>query len=173
MLSILAGAVACGGGSTPHVASAIAAGASHPSGAGTRASHRSTTQLIHTAAECLRQHGVPNFPDPILDSHGQIQIDDQVIKSVPIAVAQAAEHSCASQIDAAQAAAEAIRPVATAQEIQQATQFAHCMRQHGWPNFPDPDRFGKFTSNQPGATPATKNDPSFQTCRHLLTTQGR
>jgi hypothetical protein len=173
MLSVLGGAVACGGGSTPHVASALSAGASRTSGAGAPSSRQTTTQLIHTAAECLRQHGVPNFPDPVLDSHGEIQVDDQVIKSVPAAVAQAAEHTCASQINSARAAADAIQTAATAQEIQQATQFARCMRQHGWPNFPDPDRFGKFTAGTPGAIPATKNDPSFQTCRHLLNTQGR
>src|SRR5215472_14231107 len=49
--------VACGGSHlTPHVARA--AGAAHGAPAN---SHTGETQLIHTAAQCLRDHGIPNF----------------------------------------------------------------------------------------------------------------
>ena len=59
---------------------------------------------------------------------------------------------------------------ATPQEIQQATQFAECMRQHGWPNFPDPDSHGHFEVTNPNDGPTTKSDPSFQACRARLAT---
>jgi hypothetical protein len=162
-------AAACGGGaSTPQVARAT--GATHAAPARTRAG---TTSLIHTAAQCLRDHGIPNFPDPVLDARGRLQIDDQLLNSLPASVTQTAEQACTAQIDAAQQAAGAQRPAATPQELAQATRFAQCMRQHGWPNFPDPDPYGSFSSSTPGAIPPTKSDPSFQACRNQLGTRGQ
>ena len=161
--------VACGSGhSTPQVARA--AGAAHGAPANSRAGE---TQLIHTAAQCLRDHGIPNFPDPVLDTRGQPQIDNQLLNSLPASVTQAAEQACRAQIDAAQQAADANRPPATPQELAQATRFAQCMRRHGWPNFPDPDAQGSFSSSTPGALPASKRDPSFQACRSQLGTRGQ
>ena len=160
---------ACGGSaSTPHVAAA---------GAASSGSHTTTpasvTQLIHTAAQCLRDHGVPNFPDPVVDTHGHIQYDQQVINNLPAAVSQAAQHACQSQINAAESHAAAAEPAATPQEIQQATQFAQCMRQHGWPHFPDPDSHGGFELTNPHDGPPSKNDPSWQACRGRLGTRSQ
>jgi hypothetical protein len=49
--------------------------------------------------------------------------------------------------------------------------FAHCMRSHGVPTFPDPDRSGEIP--KPQAVEARKNDPSGfdaanRACIHLL-----
>jgi hypothetical protein len=135
-----------------------------------------STQLGHAAAQCLRDHGIPNFPDPVFDSRGRVQIDNQLLNSLPSSVTQAAEHSCAAQIDAAlhsvQLAPEG-RPPATPRELAQATRFAQCMRHHGWPNFPDPDAQGSFSSSTPGAIPPSKNDPSWQACRPQLGTRAQ
>jgi hypothetical protein len=162
-------AAACGGGhSTAQVARATGAAHAPPA-----AATAGTTQLIHTAAQCLRDHGIPNFPDPVFDTRGRLQIDDQLIKSLPDSVVQPAEQACRAQIDAAQQAADAQRPAVTPQELAQATQFARCMRQHGWPNFPDPDAHGQFSSATPGAMPLTKSDPSFQACISRLGTRGQ
>ena len=164
---------ACGGSSsTPHVAAA-----SSPTGHAASAAHSnappSVTQLIHTAAQCLRDHGIPNFPDPVVDTHGNIQYDDQLIKNLPAAVTQRAQLACQSQINAAQSAAANAQPPATPQEIAQATQFAQCMRRHGWPNFPDPNSHGSFELNNPNDGPSSKNDPSFQACRAQLGPRAR
>jgi hypothetical protein len=162
-------AAACSGGHlTPQVATAT--GAAHTSAT---AAPASPTQLVHIAAQCLRDHGVPNFPDPVFDTHGNLQIDDQLLKSLPVAVAQAAENACKTQINAAQAAAGAAQPAATPQELAQATRFAQCMRQHGWPHFPDPDAHGGFQLTNPSDGPPTKTDPSFQACRAQLGTRGQ
>jgi hypothetical protein len=133
----------------------------------------SVTQLIHTAAQCLRDHGIPNFPDPVVDTHGNLQYDDQLIRSLPAAVAEAAQTACQSQVNVAQSAVSAAQPAATPQEIQQATQFAQCMRRHGWPNFPDPDSHASFELSNPNDGPKTKTDPSFQACRATLTPRSR
>ena len=163
---------ACGGSSsTPHVAAATSAG--HAQSASRSNAPQSVTQLIHTAAQCLRDHGIPNFPDPVVDTHGNIQYDDQLIKNLPAAVTQRAQLACQSEINAAETAANNAQPAATPQEIQQATQFAQCMRRHGWPNFPDPDSHGRFELTNPHDGPTTKNDPSFQACRAQLGPRAR
>jgi hypothetical protein len=108
----------------------------------------------------------------VIDTHGVLQVDDNALKAVPAAVAASAEQACASEIDAAQAAANALQPPATPQELARATAFARCMREHGWPNFPDPDAHGRFTASTPGSTPSSKNDPSFQACLHLVPPRG-
>lgn len=173
-LAVLIGVIAatltaCSSGrATSQVAAAV--GAAHTSATTAPAG---TTQLVHTAAQCLRDHGIPNFPDPVLDAHGGLQVDDQLLKSLPAAVALAAENACKTQIDAAQAAAGTARPAATPQELQQATTFAHCMRQHGWPRFPDPDASGRFELTNPADGPSSKRDPSFQACRSQLATPGQ
>jgi hypothetical protein len=92
-------------------------------------------------------------------------------------VTQSAEHSCAPQIDAAlhdvPLAQDAQRPPATPQELAQDTRFARCMRQHGWPNFPDPNAQGQFISSTQSEQPASRNDPSWQACRSLLGTRSK
>jgi hypothetical protein len=157
-------ATACSGSSpSAHVATATGATARHGPSAPV-----SVTQLIHTAAQCLRDHGIPNFPDPVVDTHGNLQYDDQLIRSLPVAVSEAAQTACQSQINVAESAVGAAQPAATPQEIQQATQFAQCMRTHGWPNFPDPDSHARFDLTNPNDGPTTKTDPSFQACRAAL-----
>jgi hypothetical protein len=165
---LVAVAAACSGArSTPQVASA--AGALHGTATSAPAG---ATQLVHRAAQCVRDHGVPNFPDPVFDAHGRLQIDDQLLKTLPSAVVQSIQQACQTQINAAQAAANAQQPPATPAELEQATRFAQCMRQHGWPNFPDPDAHGGFDTSTPGAGPASKTDPSIQACRNQLPTRG-
>jgi hypothetical protein len=149
---------------------ASATGAAHATPANGRAG---ATPLVHAAAQCLRDHGIPNFPDPVLDTRGRPQIDDQLLNSLPASVTQAAEQACTAQIDAAQRAADTQRPPATPQELAQDTRFAQCMRQHGWPNFPDPDADGSFRASTQSAMPSSKNDPSFQACRSQLGTRGK
>jgi hypothetical protein len=163
---LLAGLVgACGSThGTTHVATA--SGSRHPTATTQPAS---ATQLVHAAAQCIRDHGITNFPDPSFDTQGRLQIDDQVLKSVPAAVAQTAEQACAAQINAAQSQVDASHPPATPEELAQLTRFAQCMRSHGWPNFPDPDPQGRFDP-APGAAPPNKTDAALQTCRSQLPT---
>jgi hypothetical protein len=149
---------------------ARATGAAHPPAASGRAG---AIQLIHAAAQCLRDHGIPTFPDPVLESNGQLQMDDQLLNSLPASVTQTAEQACTARIEAAQQAAEAERPPETPQELAQDTRFAQCMRQHGWPNFPDPNALGQYISSTPGALPSSKRDPSIQACSRQVGARGR
>jgi hypothetical protein len=136
-------AAGCGGRGSPGVASVTS---STPNAAGSSAT-TSRTHALLLAVQCLRRHGIPNFPDPIIASSGPAKgqwiLDKQAFLAVTDSVVNQAMVAC-------RAAMAQIRshngPNAGAnpQEIQNLLAFARCMRNHGISNFPDPDSQGEF-----------------------------
>jgi hypothetical protein len=89
-------------------------------------------------AQCVRDHGQPDFPDPTLDSQGQPQLPPGVEKP-PTSIMQA----CASILNRLPAS---LRPrSATANDPAMMRRFAQCMRAHGIDDWPDPNADGTFT----------------------------
>jgi hypothetical protein len=96
---------------------------------------------------CMRQHGMTNFPDPVVKSSpGQQSIGLRVTPGI------ARSH----QFQSAQKACRSIMPgpskadiAAQAQQQRAHTQgllrFARCLRRRGINNFPDPDAQGNLT----------------------------
>lgn len=106
-------------------------------------------------AECMRLHGVPNFPDPVMSGHG-MSFNPKADSDSPQFAS--ANNSCKHLLPdnggmptAAQVAAETTKLL----------QWARCMRTHGEPNFPDPKiisnshQFGVQLQGNP-------NSPQFQ-----------
>jgi hypothetical protein len=109
-------------------------------------------------AQCIRKNGVPDFPDP--DPNGEFSgvghdQDDPALR--------AAQEKC--------------RDLAPGGEhenfgdpafVEQARQFAECVRDNGVPDFPDPDADGRFR----GVGHEQQDNPKFQaareTCREKL-----
>jgi hypothetical protein len=99
------------------------------------------TQNAEKFAQCMRKHGVPNFPDP--GSGGSIAIGGRGSGIDPNSPAfKSAMQACRSLLPKGHA------PSAQEQaKIQaQALAFARCMRAHGVPSFPDP----QFSSSGSG-----------------------
>jgi hypothetical protein len=91
-------------------------------------------------AQCMRTHGVPNFPDPT-SSGGSKE-----------AVVSALKEVSNSQAEAAQTACQHLQPNGSqptqaqfAQHLRALLAFARCMRTHDIPNFPDPTSSGQVT----------------------------
>jgi hypothetical protein len=84
-------------------------------------------------SQCVRAHGVPNFPDP--GSNGQISAAaaKHALRQVSDSRAMAATYACRRLSPFRQA-----NPVLTAQEQQDFLRAAACMRSHGFTSFPDP-----------------------------------
>jgi hypothetical protein len=78
------------------------------------------------AADCMRAHGVPNFPDPSPNGPNEVQIN-------PAPAFQAAMKACAILAPGATGF-----PPPTERHKILAIAFAKCMRAHGLPGFPDP-----------------------------------
>lgn len=115
-------------------------------------------------AQCVRTHGVPNFPDPGSDGQGGIQIAAQQRAgsgaamsvngvSVSAPAFQSAMQSCRKDLPNG-----GHPPPLSAARRAAMLRFSHCMRNHGITNFPDPTfgsggavglRFGPTTGINP------------------------
>jgi hypothetical protein len=104
-------------------------------------------------AECMRENGVPNFPDPVT---GQLQLQDGADLDPNSPEFQAAQEACQDKLPAGVQDGGA-----ASQETQaQVLKFAKCMRKNGVPDFPDPSvQGGAVLSQTPGIDP---NSPQFQ-----------
>ena len=94
-------------------------------------------------ARCIRAHGVPNFPDPMQVSGGGItfNVPRGTIKfNAPTYLS--AETACQSAAPPGIRAGSFFTPA----RKQAFLSFAHCMRSHGVPDFPD----STFANNTPG-----------------------
>ena len=112
-------------------------------------------------ANCVRQHGVPDFPDP--SSNGVFSLNGISPNS--------------SQLQKAQKACQKFLPKQTpptpaeqAKMLKEALEYSSCMRSHGVPNFPDPTTSGGGVGfSIKGMDP---NSPQFQkaqqACQKLL-----
>src|SRR5262245_30628014 len=56
---------------------------------------------LHTAAQCLRSHGVVSFADPVLGATGQVFTDARPLEDTPSDVVDAAMSACEHQLRAA------------------------------------------------------------------------
>jgi hypothetical protein len=132
------GVAACGSGTaSPPVA--------HAAGSSTTAVSGNNALLL--ATRCLRQHGLPGLPDPIVvpsgPAKGQMALDKPALLAYPSSVVTQAVDACRSAL--AQAGMHSGPGQAPgAQELHNLLAFARCVRNHGIPNFPDPNSQGGF-----------------------------
>ncbi|MGA8295480.1 MAG: hypothetical protein WB770_00380 [Acidimicrobiales bacterium] len=84
-------------------------------------------------AECMRTHGVPQFPDPTRSSRGGFSFNPGADSHSPrfSSANSACKHLLPDNGGPPTAAQIAV-------ETSRLLQYAHCMRTHGEPNFSDP-----------------------------------
>jgi hypothetical protein len=178
VIAALAGALllaGCGGSATsspgvPALSQAAGQGAQGQGGSARAAA-------LHAAAQCIRQHGIPSYADPVLTASGQVYTDSRSMQDAPQPVLDAVYHACGAL--AAQAGLNPSRePPAPPQLVEAGVRSAQCMRAHGLPNFKDPTAQSLYTPGHgfgisAGEIPAGgKLDPAYQAassaCRALL-----
>jgi hypothetical protein len=96
-------------------------------------------------SQCIRAHGIPNFPDP--NSKGQFVVQNgssDPTSDVSTAVANAALKACKSLAPPSIAQGPP-QGGQGARATNQGLKFSACMRSHGEPNFPDPASNGSIT----------------------------
>src|SRR5580693_6008405 len=126
---------------------------------------------LQAAAQCIRQHGVPSYADPVLTASGQVYSDSRSMQDASQSVLDAVYQACSTQ--AARAGLNpSYEPPAPPQLIEAGVRSAECLRAHGLPNVQDPTAqspytpghgFG-FTANEIPA--GGKSDPAYQTAAH-------
>jgi hypothetical protein len=105
-------------------------------------------------SRCMREHGVPNFPDP--NSQGQFP-PFQLDSAVSAQTAQTAQTACQHLMP--HGGGGSPQPQA---RLAQALKLAKCMRKHGFPGFPDPTPVPGGVSGNFAGTGIDPNSPPFQ-----------
>lgn len=123
-------------------------------------------------AECMRENGIEDFPDPTIDEDGGISID--------VGGEGRPSEEDRERIDAAMEACQDLLPQSEGPRISEEDQaafqdalieYAECMREHGIEDFPDPEftEGGAFQEIGEGIDP---NSEEFQAadeaCRPAL-----
>jgi hypothetical protein len=131
---------------------------------------------LRAAAECIRQHGIPTYKDPVLTADGHVFTDSRSIHQADGDTVQAAAQACHDQIVAAQLVPDAQAPAPPAL-VQAGVKAAQCMRSNGLPRYRDPSANEEFTPGHgfgmhPEDLPGDKTDPTVQhaleACRTVL-----
>jgi hypothetical protein len=113
------------------------------------------TQAFLSYAQCARTHGLPDLPDPVVDVQGNDSYPGYPARSNrwPASVL----NGCASvwaHVHAVRAAYDSSHSRAEqgggAMTPAQALAFSRCIRQHGFPTFPDPGPDGTVVNVPPG-----------------------
>jgi hypothetical protein len=148
LVALLVGACGAPAGSAPDGAAGT--------GTVTSASLSDLTQAFLEYAQCARTHGLPDLPDPVVDVQGNDSYPGyagggrpQWPSSVLTGCSSVWDHvhSVRSAYDASHGMAErgggAMTPA-------QALAFSRCIRQHGFPTYPDPGPDGTVRDAPPG-----------------------
>lgn len=166
-LAAALGLAACGGAKTPAVANLAttttggdAGTTSTTTGGGGsgRGAPQTQAQLQSDAlkyAQCMRAHGLPNFPDPSPGGGFVFQAGSGVIPGSP--AFQATQAKCQKYNPAPQGLTPGTQTHPSQQWLSQMVTAAGCMRRHGYPDFPDPRTSIPSNPFGPGGTGVISN----------------
>jgi hypothetical protein len=130
---------ACGSSSTTSTVASLgsstaSSSTSAPAGGSGAPSSADNAKLVKYS-QCMRSHGVPDFPDP---TNGRLMLQFRKGSSSTLdpnsPEFQSAQQACKSLAPSGLGSGQSVSPQAQAQALK----FARCMRSHGVPGFPDP-----------------------------------
>ena len=166
---LLAGCGSSGPGSPGVPALSRAAGQGAQGTAGQGSGVRAAA--LHAAAQCIRQHGIPSYADPVLTASGQVYSDSRSIQDAPQPVLSAVQQACGTL--AAQAGLNPLsEPPAPPQLVEAGVRSAGCLRAHGLPDVHDPTAQSPYTPGHGFGLSADevpaggKANPAYQAAAH-------
>ena len=164
LLAVGAGAAACDPGGSPSRASNPSASAS--------VSRQQLLTLGQEWVRCMRDHGMTRMPDAELSPEGYLQFPSQNgynwkadVRNHPGII-----EACRSIEDRYPPSAFRPREQFSAEDLRKLAEYAKCVREHGVPEFPDPNAAGEFdltgTSLASGIPPRRMN-AADEACKHI------
>lgn len=164
-------AVGAGAGVAGCDAGGPASGASSPS-ASASVSRQQLLALGQEWVQCIRDHGMTRMPDAELSSEGYLQFPPGGgynwkgdLRNHPAAI-----EACKSIEDRYPPTAFRPKQQLSAEDLRKLGEYAKCIREHGIPEFPDPNAAGVFdlsgTSLANGVPPRQMN-PAAQACKQI------
>jgi hypothetical protein len=128
-------------------------------------------EALQAFAECMREHGLEDFPDPQIDGNGGIEISAGDPGDFGRAELDAAMQACEHLLPEGAGPGDGEGPSAEEQAAMEDAllAYAQCMREHGI-DMPDPEFSSGGVIQQGGDF--DPNDPEFEeaddACRHFL-----
>jgi len=136
-----------------------AAACSSPGSTPDAGSSTVTTAQLVEFTQCMRGHGIKNFPDPVNGAFSFSGVGaDSVDPSSP--AFQAAKAACIHLVPG-----EAQRLAVRAQGLAAGDKLAACMRSHGFPSFPDPTSQNVFDVPKSINIALPSYQSAFRTCQ--------
>jgi hypothetical protein len=158
---------ACGGGDDGGSAGSAAAstaqpGATAPGGSAPASSVPAGEPDPLAFSQCMRDHGITNFPDP--ERHGRhLDIDADALGVDPSSPQyQAAEDACEYLLP------QNDDPDAPQPDTEAMLAYAQCMRDNGIANFPDPTSNGFELDGDAVGIDTPQFHAADEACQHLL-----
>lgn len=153
----------------PAVAAAVAvlaAACGSASSSASSASGLSAYQQALAYTQCMRAHGVADYPDP--NANGTTAINSSIANGSQF---QAASNACQHLQPGGN-----LSPAQTQQNLMLDLRLAECMRTHGYPNTPDPGGYATGTAPvsksaahaQQEQTQTPQYQAALRTCQSLL-----
>lgn len=145
----------------PAVSLAACGASGQPSGTTTNAAAGVASQLELT--QCMRAHGVPNFPDPRSGTGGYSIGATPGSSTLTVDGTTFAGPAFESAVKTCRlfGGGSGPPPITEAQK-RKAVAFARCIRKHGVPNYPDPIFPAGGGIEQGGGAGINRGSPAFQ-----------
>jgi hypothetical protein len=119
------------------------------------------------AVACVRRHGMPGVPDPVVGAHGQISVPGYTQADLT----PAAQSACAAKIQAVSSTSSRF-PILSASDIQALLRWAACMRAHGLARWPDANDRGELHVKSADAGTQVQNRRLSAACKSLIPPYG-
>jgi hypothetical protein len=156
---------------------AACGGSSSTSGSGTTPqipTLQSITAKALAYAQCMRSHGITNFPDPTVQDNAH---EKGVGFSIPGSIQNSPQFASAAKACRKQTGFGQPNPAVLQAMMADALKFSECMRSHGIANYPDPTENGHGISMGPGPdSNIDTSSPGFKAaqkaCVYLLPNGG-
>jgi hypothetical protein len=151
-------------------------GAANPNAVGGDSS-AARREKLHAAGQCIREHGAPNYQDPLLTADGYVYSDSVALRGLEQPQLTAIDTACHDLIRAAKFSVHDQGP-APLKLIQAGVKSAQCMRANGLPDYQDPTANSRFAPgkgfglNAQSLPAGGKADPTVRraldACRSVL-----
>jgi hypothetical protein len=100
-------------------------------------------EITRRYAQCARDHGHPNFPDPLIDVDEVVYPDIPGLNAKEITTELDQIPECKALMDQIQSLRTPAAPPST-EDLAKLRELAKCMREHGLNDWPDPKADGTF-----------------------------
>ena len=140
-------------------------------GAASQGAGSGRAAALHAAAQCIRQHGVPSYADPVLTPDGHVYTDSRSFDGASQQTFNAIQQACGTLAARAGLSPDS-EPPAPPQLVEAGVRSAECMRAHGLPDVQDPTAQSSYTPGHGfgftrGEIPAGgKASPVYQAAAH-------